>query len=123
MLHAHLEIVFQEQSYSSLDSGQSLAWDHFGSVIADPCGIIADICGVIADPCSDWLLQMLQLESAGSDVEWCNSLNIVKHHETHNTVSFMMLNRRSWNREFYEAIPSLIDMAISALGEAIAELA
>ena len=34
----HLEFVFQEQSYSSLHSGQSLAWDH---VRDDPCGVIA----------------------------------------------------------------------------------
>ena len=51
------EIVFQEQSYSSLDSGWSLAWDHFRGdiddpccMIADPCCVITDFCGVIADP-------------------------------------------------------------------------
>ena len=70
--HAPLEVVFQEQSYSSLHSGWSLALDHFRcdiadpsavianfsgvivdfcEVIADPCGVIADPCGVIADPC------------------------------------------------------------------------
>ena len=32
------EIVFQEQSYSSLQSGWNLALDHFRCVIADPCG-------------------------------------------------------------------------------------
>ena len=48
---APLEIVFQEQSYSSLHSGRGLAWDHFRGDIDDPCGIIADFCGVIADPC------------------------------------------------------------------------
>ena len=46
-----LEIVFQEQSYSCLHSGLSLAWDHFRGDIDDPCGIIADFCGVIADQC------------------------------------------------------------------------
>ena len=45
------EIVFHEQSYASLYSGQSLAWDRFLGNIDDPCGIIADPCGVIADPC------------------------------------------------------------------------
>ena len=52
------EIVFQEQSYSSLHSGRSLAWDHFCGDIDDPCGVIANFCGVIAafcgvigDPC------------------------------------------------------------------------
>ena len=33
-------IVFQEQSYSSLHSGGSSAWDHVRGVIADPCGIV-----------------------------------------------------------------------------------
>ena len=54
-----LEFVFQEQSYSSLHSGRSLAWDHVRDDIVDPCGAIADFCGVIpdfcrviADPCS-----------------------------------------------------------------------
>ena len=44
-----LEFVFQEQSYSSLHSRQSLAWDHFCSDIDDPNGVIADFCR-IADP-------------------------------------------------------------------------
>ena len=48
MCHSPLEFFFQEQSYSSLHSGQSLAWDH---VRGDPCGAIADFYGVIADPC------------------------------------------------------------------------
>ena len=53
-----LEFFFQEQSYSSLHSGQSLAWDHVRADIDDPCGaiadfygVIADFCGAIADPC------------------------------------------------------------------------
>ena len=46
-----LEIVFQEQSYSSLHSRWSLAWDHFRGNIDDPCGVIADFCRVIADFC------------------------------------------------------------------------
>ena len=46
-----LEIVFQEQSYSSLHSGQSLAWDHFRGDINNPCGVIADPYRVITDPC------------------------------------------------------------------------
>ena len=48
---APLEFFFQEQSYSSLHSGQSLTWDHVRGNIDDPCGVIADFCGVIADPC------------------------------------------------------------------------
>ena len=44
------EFVFQEQSYSSLHSEQSSAWDHFRGDITDPCSIIADFCRVFADP-------------------------------------------------------------------------
>ena len=50
MDNAPSEIVFQEQSYWSLHSGGSLAWDHFRGDIDDPCGIIADFCEVIANP-------------------------------------------------------------------------
>ena len=46
-----LEFFFQEQSYSSLHSEWSLAWDHVRSDIDDPYGTIANFCGVIADPC------------------------------------------------------------------------
>ena len=45
-----LEFFFQEQSYSSLHSGWSLAWDHIRGDIDDSCGAIADFCGVVADP-------------------------------------------------------------------------
>ena len=51
LLWTGLEIVFQEQSYSSLHSGWNLAWDHFHGDMDDPCGVIANFCGVIADPC------------------------------------------------------------------------
>ena len=47
----HLEFVSKEQSYSSLHSGQSLAWDHVRGDIDDPCGAIADFCGVIVYCC------------------------------------------------------------------------
>ena len=46
-----LEFVFLEQSYASLHSGRSLAWDHVRGNIDDPRGTIADFCGTIADPC------------------------------------------------------------------------
>ena len=53
-----LKFFFQEQSYSCLHSGWSLAWDHVrGDIddpcgdIDDPCGAIAEFCGVIAYPC------------------------------------------------------------------------
>ena len=39
---APLEIIFQEQSNSSLHSAWSLAWDHFRGIIADPFGSSAD---------------------------------------------------------------------------------
>ena len=48
---APLEFVFQEQSYSSLYSGRSLAWDHVRGDIDYSCVAIANFCGVIADPC------------------------------------------------------------------------
>ena len=64
-----LEFFFQEQSYSSLHSGQSLACNH---VRDDPCGAIADFCGVIADPCGIVTIH----EVIGG--RRCNSLNI-KH--------------------------------------------
>ena len=51
-MRAPLEFVFQEQSYSSLHSGRSLAWDHVHGNIDDPCGAIANFCGVIANLCS-----------------------------------------------------------------------
>ena len=50
-VRAPLEFFSQEQSYSSLHSGRSLAWDHVHGDIDNPCGAIADFCGVIADPC------------------------------------------------------------------------
>ena len=48
---APLEIIFQEQSYSSLHSRQSFAWDHFRGDIANPCSVSVDFCAVIADRC------------------------------------------------------------------------
>ena len=50
-MRAPLEFVFQEQSYSSLHSEWSLAWDHVCGDIDDPCGANADFCRVIANPC------------------------------------------------------------------------
>ena len=51
-LQTPLEFFFQEQSYSSLHSGRSLAWDHVRGDTDDPCGAIADFCGVVADFCA-----------------------------------------------------------------------
>ena len=92
-----MEIVFQEQSYSSLHSGLSLAWDHFCGDIDDHCGIIADFCGVIndfcgviadpcsviADPCSVIADPWGERRPRGRRCQLLrDSLNIVKHHET-----------------------------------------
>ena len=84
-LEAPLEFFFQEQSYSSLHSGRSLAWDHVCGDIDDPCdaiadfcGIIANFCGVTADPCG----VVATPEAIGGPRSLHNSLNIVKHSKT-----------------------------------------
>ena len=68
--YAPLEFFFQEQSYSSLHSGRSLALAPFRTAefnsiqdgdIDDPCGAIADFCGVISDP---WALSRSTRRSA-----------------------------------------------------------
>ena len=69
------EIIFQEQSYSSLHSGRSLAWVHFRGDIDDPCGVIADFCGVITDPCGVVAIP----EAIGCRRSLRDSLNIIKH--------------------------------------------
>ena len=73
-----LEFFFQEQSYSSLNSGRSLAWDHVcGDIddlcgaIADFCGVIAEFCGVIADPCGPAALSRSLRRSAAADAGRC----------------------------------------------------
>ena len=79
---APLEFFFQEQSYYSLHSGRSLAWDPVrGDIddpcgdIDDPCGAIADFCGVIADPCGVVAIP----EAIGGRRSLRDSLNIIKH--------------------------------------------
>ena len=86
-----LEFFFQEQSYSSLHSGWSLAWDHVRGDIDDPCGAIADFCrviaefcrvianfcGVIADFCGVIAIPEAIDGRAGAD-----SLSIIKHSKT-----------------------------------------
>ena len=97
---APLEFFFQEQSYSSLHSGRSLARDHVRGdiddpcgVIADFCGVIADFCGVIADPCG--VVAIPEAIGGPADADAATPivarlakhhktlLNIVNHHETH----------------------------------------
>ena len=71
-LQLPLEIVFQEESYSSLHSGWSLAWDHFRILIDDPCG--------------NWQLPMQRMEIVPvpiiawltKHVNHCET--VVKHH-------------------------------------------
>ena len=84
-----LEFLFQEQSYSSLHSGRSLACDHFRCDIDDPCGVIADFCGVIAYPCGvDAIPEAIGAPARSPIVAQLAKhhktlLYIVKHHETH----------------------------------------
>ena len=73
-----LEFVFEEQNYSSLHSGRSLAWDHVRGDIDDPCGAIVDFCGVIADPCGVVAIP----EAIGGRRSLRESLNIIKHSKT-----------------------------------------
>ena len=68
---APLEFFFQEQSYSSLNSGWSLAWDHVRGDIDDACGAIADFCGVIGGFCG--------VIAIGGRRSLRNSINIIKH--------------------------------------------
>ena len=70
-MFASLEIVLQEQSYSGLHSGQSLAWDPFYSDITIPAAIGGRVVTDVAiGECRRWCRSL------------CNSLNIVKHCET-----------------------------------------
>ena len=73
-----LEFFFQEQSYSSLHSGWSLARDHIRgdiddpcSAIADFCGVISNFCGVIADPCGVVAISEAIGGPAGGDADRC----------------------------------------------------
>ena len=84
-VEAPLEFFFQEQSYSSLHSGRSLAWDHVCSdtddpcgAIADFCGVVADFCGVVADPCSAAAIG----GRAGADETTPFVARLAKHHKT-----------------------------------------
>ena len=52
---------------SSLHSGWSLARDHIGGDLADPCGVIADFCSVIA--CTVGYVAIG--DSAGADADRC----------------------------------------------------
>ena len=80
--YSPLEFVFQEQSYSSLHSGRSLAWDHVRGDIDNSCGVVADPCGAFAiggragaDAATAFVARLTKYHKT--------LLNIVKHHETH----------------------------------------
>ena len=89
-------IFLQEQSYSSLHSGRSLAWDHvrgdidypcgaianFCGVIADFCGVIADFCGVIADFCGVIAIPEAIDGRAGTDAATPIVARLAKQHKT-----------------------------------------
>ena len=84
-----LEFFFQEQSYSSLNSGRSLAWDHVRGDIDDPCGAIANFCGVIADfcgviavLCGPAALSRSLRRSAAADAATPIVARLAKHHKT-----------------------------------------
>ena len=67
-LETPLEIVFQEQSYFSLHSGQSLAWDHFHGIIANPSIVIANPRALSLIPAA---IGGQRSESAGPDAGCC----------------------------------------------------
>ena len=120
MLSPFSKIVFHKQSYSSLHSGQSLAWDHFHciignpcsitanlcGVIADPCGVIAYLCRIIIDPCGDWLSFSPQCDDAIIARLTKHLETLIKHNEAllkhceplvkHNE-SLMKYCETSWN--------------------------
>ena len=79
-LQSPLEFFFQEQSYSSLHSGWSLAWDIDDScgAIADFCGFVADFCGVVTDPCGAFAIG----DREGVDAATAFVARLAKHHKT-----------------------------------------
>ena len=74
-----LEFFLQEQSYSSLPSGLSEAWDHVRGDIDDPYGAIADFCGVIADFCEVIAIPEAIGGRAGADAAMAIVARLAKH--------------------------------------------
>ena len=125
-----LEFVFQEQSYYSLHSWQSLAWDHIRGDIADPCGAIADPCGIVA--ISEAIGGSAVADAATQIVTRIAKhhktlLNIVKHHVKHCDTSWTT-SKTSWNtlktllnimkHLSFDATISALDAETSAFGAA-----
>ena len=77
-----LEFFFQEQSYSSLHSGWSLAWDHVRGDIDNPCGAIANFCGVVADFCGVIAIPEAIDGRVGTDAATPIVACLAKHHKT-----------------------------------------
>ena len=77
-----LEFFFQEQSYSSLHSGRSLAWDHVCGDIDNPCGAIANFCVVIADPCGVVAIPEAIGGRTVADAGTPINARLAKHHKT-----------------------------------------
>ena len=78
-----MEFVFQEQSYSSLHSGRSLAWNHVRGNIDDPCGAMSNFCEVIADPCFVVAIPEAIGGRRSLNIKQSDSLNIMKTHVKH----------------------------------------
>ena len=100
-----LEIVFQEQSYSSLHSGWSLAWDHLHGTIADPSG-------------DWWLLSRRSMRDSLNIIKHCETR--VKHRETHVKHREPLVKHHETLVKHYETLKhSPYDVTILALDAAI----
>ena len=73
-----LEFFFQEQSYFSLHSGWSLAWDHLRGDITNPCGVVAIPEAIGGCAVTDAVMMIVARLAKHHET----LLNIVKHHET-----------------------------------------
>ena len=95
-----LKFVFQEQSYSSLHSGQSLAWDHVCCDIDNPCGTIAELLPIFAEllPIPAALLRSLR-SPMRRRLSLRDSLNIIKHSKTswNTCITLWTTSKTSWN--------------------------
>ena len=97
------EIVFLEQSYSSLHSGpsgQSLALDHFCRDIDDPFG---DFCGAIADPCAVAIPEAIG--NAGANVVMPIIARLTKHRKTYlNIIVTQLTLGKYWDNVIHRKI-------------------
>ena len=131
-----LEFFFQEQSYSSLHSGRSLAWDHVRGDIDNPCGAIVDFCGVVAIPeaiggrtVADAAMPIVARHAKHHKTSWNTSKALwyivkhreplVKHHETLLTL-WNIMKHSSFGATIsaLDAETSALDVETSAFGAA-----